>query len=180
MQDGLKVQFPSQGWKQFLTAKKEMLDAYDKAREQARSHEVETYHGRVAEAVCRKWLSGFLPKRYGVTSGYIVSPWLSSSEKTPHFDVIIHNQLDSPILWIEDNPDNSEQGRSAAIPVEQVHAVLEIKSHLSARTVRESIAHLSELLSVMKSVDAMTERYFHMASYQVPLFRQQCVRRGPR
>ena len=51
-----------------------MLDAYDKAREQARIHEVETYHGKVAEAEFRKWLAGFLPKRYAVTSGYIVSP----------------------------------------------------------------------------------------------------------
>jgi len=39
----LTVQFPSQGWKQIRTARKEMLDAYDKARDQARAHEVETY-----------------------------------------------------------------------------------------------------------------------------------------
>ena len=71
MQEKLKIEFPSQGWKQILTARKEMLDAYDRAREQARAHEVETYHGRVAEAACRKWLGGFLPKRYGVTSGVL-------------------------------------------------------------------------------------------------------------
>ena len=79
--EALKLEFPSQGWKQILTERKEMLDAYDKALEQARSHEVETYHGKVAEAKFRKWLIGFLPKRFGVTAGYIVSSGLGSREK---------------------------------------------------------------------------------------------------
>ena len=68
MSEPLEVQFPSQGWKQIITARKAILDAFDTAREQARAHEVETYHGRVAEAEIRKWLVQFLPKRYGVTS----------------------------------------------------------------------------------------------------------------
>src|SRR6266849_10515547 len=119
-----------------------MLDAYDRAREQARSHECETYHGMVAEAAFREWLPGFLPKRYGVTSGYIVSPGLRSTDKTPHFDVIIYDQLESPILWIEDNPDSSVQGRSLAIPVEYVRAVLEVKAAFSAKTVQHSLDHI--------------------------------------
>jgi hypothetical protein len=85
----LKLQVPAQGWRQFLTGRKEMLDAFDRAREQSRAHEVETFHGRVAEAAFRKWLAEFLPGRFGVTSGYIVSPGVSSSQKVPHFDVII-------------------------------------------------------------------------------------------
>jgi hypothetical protein len=118
-----------------------MLDAYDRAREQSKSHEIETFHGNVAEAACRKWLAGFLPKRYGVTSGYVVSPGLASTDKIPHFDVIIYDQLNAPILWIEDSPDASPQGRSQAIPVEYVMAILEVKSSLSAETVRKSIDH---------------------------------------
>ena len=86
MNDKLAIKLPSQGWKQILTSRKEMLDSYDRAREHARSHEVETYHGNVAEAVFRKWLSDFLPKRYGVTSGYIISPGLGESDKAPHFE----------------------------------------------------------------------------------------------
>jgi hypothetical protein len=70
MPDKLKIEFPTQGWKQFLTARKEMLDAFDRAREKSSLHEVATYHGKVAEAEFRKWLGSFLPKRYGVTSGY--------------------------------------------------------------------------------------------------------------
>ena len=159
MTERLTPQFPSQGWKQILTARKDMLDAYDRAREQARSHEVETYHGKVAEAKYREWLAGFLPKRFGVTSGYIVSAGLDSAQKTPHFDVIIYDALESPALWIEDNPDSSAGGRSMAIPVEHVRAVLEVKSHFSATTVRASIDHLRDLAEVMKDVDHPNEQY---------------------
>jgi len=155
----LKVEIPSQGWKQFLTGRQEILAVYDRAREQARMHEVETYHGNVAEAAFRKWLSGFLPKRYAVTSGYIVSPGLRSKDKTPHFDVIIYDHLESPVLWIEDNPDSSEQGRSLAIPVEYVRSVLEVKSAFSTKVVKDSIEHLSDLCPLMKSVDEPSERY---------------------
>jgi len=62
-----------QGWRSFLGAKKAMLDAYDQARVNAKGHEIEVSHRPVAEALFRKWLSDFLPKRYGVTSGFIVS-----------------------------------------------------------------------------------------------------------
>ena len=96
MPEPLKIAFPSLGWKQFLTSRKEMLDAFDRAREKSKSHEVETYHGRVAEAEFRKWLTSFLPKKFGVSSGFIISPGLKDTEKAPHFDVIIYEQLESP------------------------------------------------------------------------------------
>ena len=159
MTERLKPKFPTQGWKQIRTARKDMLDAYDKAREQARSHEVETYHGRVAEAKFGGWLTGFLPKRFAVTSGYIVSCGLGSAERTPsHFDVIIYDALESPVLW-SDNPDSSTGGRSLAIPVEHVRAVLEVKSHFSASNVRSSIEHLRDLSDVMRGVDDCNEQY---------------------
>jgi hypothetical protein len=155
----LQVEFPAQGWKQFLTSRKEMLDAYDRAREKAKSHEVETFHGKVAEAELRKWLSSFLPKRYGVTSGYIVSLGLKSTEKTPHFDVIIYDQLESPVLWIEDFPDVSPQGRALAIPAEHVRCVLEVKASFSAKAVGDAIEHLTDLLPVASGFDDPQEKY---------------------
>jgi hypothetical protein len=158
-QEKLKVTFPSQGWKQILTGRKEILDAYDKAREQARAHETETYHGRVAEGALRKWLAGFLPKRYGVTSGYVVSPGLGSDVKVPHFDVIIYDQMEAPVLWIEDNPDSSQQGHSLAIPVEYVLAVLEVKAGFTSTTVKEAVTHLQDLAPLMQGIDSPDERY---------------------
>ncbi len=155
----LKPEFPVQGWSQFLTARKEMLDSFDKARTHSRKHKVETSHGNVAEAEFRKWLNNFLPKKYAVTSGYIISPGISDSEKVPHFDVIIYEHLDSPILWIEDSPDTSEQGRSLAIPAEYVKGVIEVKSAFKNKTVKDSIEHLRELKKLMSGIDSNGELF---------------------
>jgi hypothetical protein len=157
--DPLKIQFPSQGWKQISSARKEILDAYDSARDKTKAHEVEIFHGKVLEAALRKWLAEFLPKRYGVTSGYVVSPGIPSSVKAPHFDVIIYDQLDSPVLWTEGNPDSSAQGHSRAIPVEYVRGVLEVKSNFSATTVKVAIEHLRDLSPVMSGLDKPDDPY---------------------
>lgn len=155
----LKFEMPVQGWSQFLTARKEMLDSFDKARTQSRKHKVETYHGNVAEAEFRKWLQNFLPKKYAVTSGYIISPGISDKEKAPHFDVIIYEHLESPILWIEESPDMSTQGRSLAIPAEYVKGVIEVKSAFKKGTVLDAIEHLGELKKLMSDIDKPNERY---------------------
>jgi len=136
-----------------------MLDAFDSARQKAESQEVETHHGWAAEAEFRKWLAGFLPKRYGVTSGYVVSQGLTSKEKTPHFDVIIYDQLEAPVLWIEDTADQSAQGRSLAIPAEYVQAVIEVKSRFSAATVGQALEHLYDLSPLVSGLDKPADRY---------------------
>jgi hypothetical protein len=158
-ESSLKIAVPSQGWKQFLTARQDLLSAYDTARMKARSHEVETYHGRVSEAEFRRWLSEFLPKRYGVTAGYVISPGVKSDEKAPHFDVIIYDALNSPVLWIEGDPDVSRAGRSMAIPVEYVHGVLEVKAAMNAKSTADAVEHLGDLKPLMQSIDAPGERY---------------------
>jgi hypothetical protein len=155
----LKVEFPSFGWKQILTARKDILDAFDSAREMARTRRVETLHGEVAEGAVRQWLAEFLPKRYGVASGYVVSPGFSDEHRAPHFDVIIYDQLESPVLWVEDSPDRSPQGRSLALPVEYVRAVLEVKSQMTAQTMRDAVHHLGELTRVMEGADAPNDPY---------------------
>lgn len=113
----------------------------------------------MAEAQFRVWLNSFLPKRYSVTSGYIVSPGLKSTDITPHYDVIIFDQLESPILWVEDNPDHSSQGSSLAIPVEHVKGVLEVKSIFSSKSVGEAMEHLKDLLPLMGGLDEPSDRY---------------------
>lgn len=122
-----------------------MLAAYDHARTQAKAHKVETYHGKVAEASFRRWLEEFLPKRYAVTSGYIVSRHLGESARLPHFDVIIYDQLESPVLWVERDPDNQARGMSRAIPAEHVRGVFEVKSAFNSSNAVAAMKHLAEL-----------------------------------
>lgn len=155
----LKFEMPAQGWSQFLAARKEMLDSFDKARIHSRKHIVETEHGNVGEAAFRHWLKNFLPKKYGVTSGYIISPGVPDTEKAPHFDVIIYEHLDSPVLWIEDSHDKSDQGRSLAIPAEYVKAVIEVKSAFKNKTVKDAVEHLGELEKLLSGIDSPDERY---------------------
>ena len=159
----LSLQIPSQGWRQMMTARKELLDNYDRARDQSAAHKVQTYHGIAGEAWVRKWLSEFLPQRYGVTAGYVISSGLPATAKAPHFDVVLYDQLESPVLWVEDTPDRSPGGRARAIPVEHTYCVLEVKAALSARNVTSAIEHLSELKPLMDGFDAPNERYrFHL------------------
>lgn len=149
----------TQGWVQFLSAKKEIIGRFDRAKEYAHAHEVEIYHGIVAEEEFRNWLSEFLPKKFGVTSGYIVSQGLGDDVKTPHFDVIIYDALNAPVLWVEDHSGLSMSGRSRAIPAEHVLAVYEVKSQLTSGTVNKALEHLRDLAPLYESVDPPGERY---------------------
>jgi hypothetical protein len=157
-QSKLKIQLPNQGWKQFLAARTRMLAAYDLARDLENNKLVKTRHGRVAEAEFRKWLSEFLPKRYAVASGYIISPGISSSEHMVHYDVIIYDQLESPVLWVEENPDSSGQGKSLAIPVEYVHAVFEVKSAFNKQSAKEAVEQLAKLKPLLARLDPPNSR----------------------
>lgn len=148
-----------QGWKQFLTARQEMLSAFDSAREKSKAHEVQVQHGRTAEAEFRKWLSSFLPGKYAVTSGYTVSQGTNASKKLSHFDVIIYDRLESPVLWIEGTSDQSSQGRSLAVPAEHVQCVIEVKSRFNASSIKDAVEHLSELSPLLEAIDEPSERY---------------------
>jgi len=145
----MNIQIPNQGWKNFLTGRDEMLAAYDRARIHSSKRTVQAGHGNVAEAEFRKWLSGFLPKTYGVTSGFIISQGVPNSEDFVHYDVIIYDQLESPVLWVDGSADASAQGRSMAIPVEYVCGVIEVKSVFNRKNVKEAVQHLRKLRPLM-------------------------------
>jgi hypothetical protein len=145
------------GSRQLLAERRRLLGEYDRAREQSRSHEVQTHHGNVGESWIRKWLKNFLPRRFGVTSGFIVSQ-VPMKSALPHYDVIIYDKLDAPVLWTEDFPDRTDTGTSRAIPVEYVRAVIEVKSALNSTTSREAADHLAELSPLLAGMDE-GERY---------------------
>jgi len=149
----LKIQIPNLGWKQFLTARDEMLAAYDRARIHSEKRIVQTGHGNIAEAEFRKWLSNFLPKRYAVSSGYIISQGLPHSDSLIHYDVIIYDQVESPVLWVDDSSDLSGQGRSLAIPVEYVCGVIEVKSAFNKKAAKNAVEQLAKLKPLMTNID---------------------------
>jgi hypothetical protein len=129
-----------------------MLDQYDEATALTRGKSLPVYKGIIAEQVFRDWLQSFLPLRYGVTSGYIVPPTEEDAFKITHFDIIIFDRLNSPILW-------SEAGGVLAIPVEYVLCVIEVKARLTTRSFRQAIQKLSELTPLLEKIDADQVRY---------------------
>lgn len=143
--------------KQYLAARKEILSQFDSAKDKATAHKVQTYHGCYVEENIRQWLVSFLPKRYGVCAGYVVSQELKESKKHPHYDIIIYDALNSPILWVEELSHNTIQSR--AIPAEFVLAVFEVKSNLNTTTIEEAITHINELYDVSCKIDPPDEQY---------------------
>jgi hypothetical protein len=136
--------FGQQGWKEFNRNRKDILSELDKILEQTENRPVQVAHGQGVEAYLRKWLAEFLPKKYGVTSGYIIPNLYDDSLPLYHFDIIIYNQFEAPILWTEGNLDQSEQGKYRAIPAKHVVAVYEVKSRLKKSNVTDALEKLNQ------------------------------------
>ncbi len=140
----------TQGSVEFLTNRDELLRAYDREKEKNVDRPIKLSHGNVGEADFRQWLSTFLPKRFGVTSGYIISQGRQAGNKLHHFDVIIYDQIEAPVLWVQGSSDQSENGKRKAIPAEYVLCVIEVKSTFSKENVCDAIAQLRKLEPLMK------------------------------
>jgi len=147
------------GWNEFITNKNSMLDDFEKAKKQSIHRPTQTDKGKVAEAAMREWLTQFLPKKYAVTSGYIISQGIQFGNKLLHYDVIVYDALNAPILWVEKNADNSEQGKVRAIPAENVCCVLEVKSTFNKRSCQEAKSKLWELAPLLEKIDDPNEPY---------------------
>jgi hypothetical protein len=143
----------SQGWREFLGEKQELLAEFQLARRRAANRPIQTEPGEVAEAVFRRWLGRFLPARYGITSGFLISAGLSDRRPLRHYDVIIYDKANSPVLWRGGQPDRSDQGTTLALPVEYVHAVFEVKATLTSDSVREAAEKLDELAPLLSETD---------------------------
>jgi len=143
-EDEDKKNFILSGWSQFTTQKRKMVSDFGIFKEMSDNRPTETDKGKFAEALFRDWLEQFLPAKYGVTSGYIISqrdsflPRSALKGKLRHYDVIIYNRLDSPVLWTEISPDHSMSGRIRAIPAEYVHGVLEVKSTFNSKNISDA------------------------------------------
>jgi len=140
----LKNCYGQHGWKEFHRNRKDILAEFDKILEQTTNRPIQVAHGQGVEAYLRKWLAEFLPKKYGVTSGYIIPNLYDDSGKIYHYDIIIYDRLDAPVLWTEGNEDNSEQGKYRAIPAKYVVAVYEVKSRLTKSNISDALDKLNQ------------------------------------
>jgi hypothetical protein len=69
---GIEGKYGFTGWKEFASNRRVILNEFDRAKGLNESRPVQTEHGIAGEAGLRNWLCSFLPRRYGVTSGFII------------------------------------------------------------------------------------------------------------
>jgi hypothetical protein len=136
-----------------------MFDIFELAKNQNGHRPTQTDKGKIAEAAFREWLTRFLPRKFAVTSGYVISQGIHTDDKLLRYDVIIYDAINSPILWVENNADNSEQGKFRAIPAEHVYGVLEVKSTFNKKSCKEAKEKLWELAPLLENIDAPDEVY---------------------
>lgn len=139
------------GWKRFELNRRKILANYDLAKFENRDRPLQTEHGVIAESTLRKWLSSFLPERYGITSGFIIPPILEDNNyKSYHYDIIIYDKLDSPVIWEGDDSDKNKFGQNKAIPAQKVLAVFEVKASLTDKSSKDVLIKLNELNDIRR------------------------------
>lgn len=141
----MKDSYGQYGWREFHRNRQNILDEFDKVTQQTVNRPVKTAHGPAVEAYLRSWLSEFLPKKFAVTSGYIIPNLFMDSPYIYHYDIIIYDNIESPILWTEGNKDTSELGHYRAIPAKHVYAVYEVKSRITKQSASEAISKLEQI-----------------------------------
>ncbi len=136
-----KIKLKHIGVDSFFAMKNKILSDYSIAKEQTKDDAVKVEHGNVGEETIRKWLNEFLPKRFGVCKGYIITSNLEFQGKLEEWDIIIYDALESPTLFTRD----SDSGSKRAIPIEYVRGVVEVKSTLTPESSNKATKKLKKL-----------------------------------
>ena len=152
-----------------------LLDQYDKAVKETQSDAVKTDHGVAAEAIFRNILANFLPKKFGVTKGHILSPTLKRDLETlEEWDIIIYDALEAPVYSIRRNANDHESGGRRAIPIEHVRAVIEVKATFNKKMTENAVKKLLKLdkygtggssLDEGSMIGLLHERFFRTAVF---------------
>lgn len=87
--------------------------------------------GRTRETIVEKFLRHFLPKKYSVGTGEIVS---SSGQITKQQDVVIYDEFNAPMFY--------KNKETVVFPAECIYATIEVKSHLNESELIESIENI--------------------------------------
>jgi len=120
------------GWKEFHNTRKEILSEFNRAKEYNVSRLVRVQHGKAGEAAVRKWLSDYLPKKYGVTSGFVIPDVIAAEYKLYHFDVLIYDRINSPELGVMVTIINRKKARHERFLPNMFALPLRLKAALTA------------------------------------------------
>ena len=90
--------------------------------------------GRNNEQVLVNFLRKFLPQRFSVDTGQVVSCDGRQSSQT---DIIIHDRLNTPALFLA--------GTSVLVPIETTYAVISVKTTLDKTELRDAIRQIQSV-----------------------------------
>lgn len=96
------------------------------------SHPVEK--GRVLEHIAVNFLRRFIPSRYSLGYGFIVT---ADGQQSRQIDIVIYDNVDNVPIFLSDT--------IGIFPVESVFAAIEVKTQLGRSELRSSIASIREL-----------------------------------
>ena len=133
------------GLRPFLAQRQRLLAEFDSLTMEGLDDAMETAHGLGAEAVYRDWLEGFLPKRFAVTKGYIITPNEQGNPDLQEWDVLIYDQLASPVLFTR----SFDGTKRRAIPVEYVRHVMEVKARVTPAAAKKVASKLEKLRPIL-------------------------------
>lgn len=100
--------------------------------------------GEAREFVLKELLRQYLPARLGVEKGIVISS-VENELPSKQIDIVIYDKLNTPVLYKAEN--------LRIFPIESVYAVIEVKSKLNSKFLREAIENI-------KSVKKMTKKSF--------------------
>ena len=102
----------------------------------------------------RSFLEQFLPRKYGITKGYIVTPDQKYAGPLEEWDIIIYDAMEAPVLFVRRNRDEKEAAGKRGIPVEYVRGVVEVKATFNKKMAALATEKLLKLRQFLKPEDA--------------------------
>lgn len=127
----------------FFAMRSQLLADFEVAKLRSSDDPVKVEHGNVGETQVRNWLKEFLPKKFGVCKGYIITSNLQYDGPLEEWDIIIFDELESPILFTKGQGNGGE--RTRAIPIEYVRGVIEVKSNLNVESAKKATKKMKKL-----------------------------------
>lgn len=88
--------------------------------------------GRGREDVLRRFLSEYLPGRFGVDTGFVID---ARGETSGQMDVVLYDKASAPVFKLSDNV--------RVFPVESVAGVVQVKSSLHSRELESAVHNLA-------------------------------------
>ena len=103
--------------------------------------------GEGREEVLRRFLKDYLPRRFGVASGFVID---ASGKVSKQIDVIIYDAENAPVFKVTEDKN--------VFPAECVCAICEVKSYLDGKELKDAIEKICSVKRLDKTNKGKSQR----------------------